>query len=143
MKLIPFRNLSITRGSLDISDIGHFIGAFKNSLENLELKSFDFKNDEDCINLLRILKQLKSLKLNDCRIDALSSRILYPIETLEIISFEKCDKNIYQIFRNQKAFTKISSRNDEWTWKGFPHAVFNELCRNSSNLDHISDSGRI
>ncbi|CAG9809568.1 unnamed protein product [Chironomus riparius] len=45
--------------------------------------------------------------------------------------------NIFKIFTNQESIEKITVSNHDWTWNGIPHDVFNEICKNCKNLDHL------
>jgi len=75
------------------------------------------------------------LELNHCQIKDLGSEKLQPIETLKTICFEMCNENVFKAFANQKSFLKI--RNNNWSHNGFPHEIFNEICRNCKKLNHL------
>lgn len=118
-------------------DIEKFLNYYKNSIECLELSFFKFKSFEECSGVLRNFKKLHSLKLNECSLESLNNETLSPIRSLKILSFVKCDDNIFKIITKQNTIKKISVSNENWTFNGFPHETFNEICRNCKNLNHM------
>jgi len=88
------------------------------------MKTFD-----ECYKLFSGMQNLIDLKMQDCKLDCLNGVALPLIKTLKVISFDKCDKNIFKIFRNQLTLEKIVVRNDDYTWNGFCHETFNDLVR--------------
>lgn len=132
---MEFRNISITLNNFtNFKNLLKLLKTYKSCLEILEINNLKFRNFKECQEFFFGLENLKSLKLNKCQVENLNSEKLSPIRTLNNISFQKCSNNIFKIFTNQDSFEKITVINNDWTWNGFPHDVFNEICRNCINL---------
>lgn len=115
-----------------------FILNFQASVENLIIKNTKFLNFLHFSNILKNLGKIRSIVFEKCSIDSREkSSFLMPIETLSFISFNKCDDNIINAFPRQKSLTKVTIRNDDWTWSGFPHEIFNKIAESSKELNHI------
>jgi hypothetical protein len=139
---IPLRNMTISYDiGMNFEDVARFVSRFNNTLETLELNHFTFFNFIDCSNILNNFANLNSLKLNDCHIQCIHNETLEPIRTLKSLTFNKCDENIFKIFTKQETIEKITVCNEDWTWNGFPHDIFNEICRTNKNLDHLVLNG--
>lgn len=135
---INFKNISIHfNDSKDFLYIKKFLNRYIDSIETLEFISFEFKDFNELSELLLELKCLKNLKFNKCNLLNLNTELLNPKETLKEITFIKCNENIFKVFTNQKMIEKITVGNNDWTWNGFPHNIFNEICKNSKNLYHL------
>lgn len=102
----------------------------------LELKDFKKINCKDFINFFKEFPNLRIIKIRDCSIsENIHQQILNKLPYLVEVLFEKCDSNVYKLFKNQKTITKISIRNTDWTWNGFPHEEFNDLVRTLDSFD--------
>ncbi|KAL7014178.1 hypothetical protein ACKWTF_015783 [Chironomus riparius] len=135
---IPFKNISIILDkTIKLNEYLKFIKSFADSVEILEIGFFKFKNFLSCFEIFNSLKNLKSFTLTNCQIEKLNGEAVNPIKALKTISFNKCDDNIFKIFINQDSIEKITVQNNDWTWNGFPHDIFNEICKNSTNLSHM------
>ncbi|KAL7017490.1 hypothetical protein ACKWTF_010399 [Chironomus riparius] len=135
---VKFRNISISvKSTTEFKDLLRYLSRYKESLEILKINDFNFKNIEECRELFLGFENLKILKLNKCHVEVLKCEKLTPIKTLKSISFNKCSDNIFKIFTNQESIEKITVINHDWTWNGFSHDVFNEICKNCKNLDHL------
>jgi len=109
--------------------------ALKFETSKQELNYFQFSDIQHFKKNLGQTENLVDLKLNNCSIDSWDGEVLPPINTLKSITFNKCNDNIFKIFAKQEAVEKITV--NDWTWNGFPHDVFNEICENCSNLNHL------
>ena len=137
-KYVEFKNISITvNENIKFKNLIKFLNQYKESLEILEINNLNLKNIEECQEFFSGLKSLKILNLNNCHLKNLNNEKLSPIRTLKTISFNKCSDNIFKFFTNQESIEKLTVINHNWTWNGFPHDVFNEICRNCKNLDHL------
>jgi len=105
--------------------------------EHWNLDSMHFKNVKELKEAL-IQKGAENLQLTDCSIKNLDNdEVLPPISSLKRITFNKCNDNIFKIFTKQESLEQITVINEDRTWIGFPHKVFNEICENCPNLKHI------
>jgi len=129
--------------NLDLEDVSStgwplvFFKSFKESVENLIIKNAKFKNFYYFFETICNLKSIKSIILQNCSIDNIDNEILPQIVTLKSISFNKCNENVFKTFMSQNSICKFTIRNDDWTWTGFPHEIFNLVAKNSKNLDEI------
>lgn len=110
---------------------------YENSAKFIEIKNLKVKIFKDFFGLFHGMKNLQSIFLDHCNIDNQDDEALPNIKYLTTISFNKCNKNVYKIFRGQKSLSKIIVRNDDWSWNGFSHDDFNILAKNSVNLDSL------
>ncbi|KAL7014180.1 hypothetical protein ACKWTF_015785 [Chironomus riparius] len=127
---IPFKNIAINFNSLQTSQTHLLCKNNKEHVQFLEIKSLILKNFEECYELFSGMQNLTNLSMNDCKLKILNDEALPQIETLQVVSFDKCDENIFKIFRHQQSLEKIIVRNDDYTWNGFCHESFNNLVRN-------------
>ena len=135
---IPFKNISIILDkTIKLKEYITYLKSYAKSIEVLEIGFFNFKNFLSCFEIFNSLRNLKTLTLNNCQIEKLNGEAVNPIETLKTISFIKCDDNIFKIFINQDSIEKITVQNNNLTWNGFPHEIFNKICKNSKNLFHV------
>lgn len=81
--------------------------------------------------------KLNTLQIQNCSIREATRQVLYSKATLMDLSFENCDDNVFMVLKNQKALKIIRVINKTPTYNGFPHDIFNEICNNSKNLEHI------
>jgi len=126
---------------MDIQKVSKFVNRYRNSLENLELNFFKLRSYSECFNLFGKLANLKSIKLNNCQIEKLDNEALKPIKSLISLTFNKCNDNVFKIFTKQESLEKLTVSNGVWTWNGFPHETFTEICENSKNLEYIELQG--
>jgi len=126
---------------MNIENIAKFVNKFQNTLETLELNNFKFNSFKDCSNVINSFVNLKTLKLNYCNVNSINNETLKPIRTLTSLTLNKCNDNIFKIFTKQEKIEKITVSNEDWTWNGFPHDIFNEICKNNKNLDHLVLNG--
>ncbi|XP_070509128.1 uncharacterized protein [Chironomus tepperi] len=95
-----------------------------------------YKTLKDLLNTNQISFAPVTLHLRNCSIESLNEAL--PIlPSLKSLTFNKCNENVFKAFTNQEALKKITVGNNQWTWNGFPHDIFNEICRNSKNLNHL------
>jgi hypothetical protein len=136
---IPLINIEInTDGFENNREPLKFLLKFQTSVENLKIKNANFHNFRDFSKFFENLPKIKSIDSEKCSIDDFEkSDILVPISTLSSITFNKCNDKIFKTFLNQTSLTKITVINHDWTWNGFPHDVFNEICKNCKKLDHL------
>lgn len=135
---VPLRNISFDfKGFTNFRRLLEFLKNYDESVEHLCIQYAKFKNFYEFSQLCGNLKRVKSLSFQNCGIDQSGLESLSILPTLESISFEKCNDNIYKAFIKQNSLTKIQVQNDDWTWNGFPHETFNEICKNCKNFDHL------
>lgn len=135
---VPLKNISFDfNGFSNLAGPVGFLTKFKVSVEHLHIKDAKFKNHNDFSKIFVNLKSIKSIRFDNCGIDQLGNEPLSPFPTLKSISFNKCNDNLFKAFRKQNSLTRIEVRNDDWTWNGFPHDIFNEICANCKNLEQI------
>jgi len=137
---IPFRYVSITcfKEVDNLQKVSKLIKNYKNTIEILEINDFRKIPCKDFKNFFNGFSSLRILKIRNCGIsEEVHVQCLNQFPCLEEIFIEKCDGNIYKLFKNQKTVSKISIRNTDWTWNGFPHDEFNDLARTLVNLDWI------
>lgn len=96
-----------------------------------------FENFEEFEKKISAIGSPTGIKLFECSINTAVTKSLSTIPTLESISFDKYDENIFMAFKKQNSLTKIEISNEDWTWNGFPHDVFNNICKNCKKLDHL------
>ena len=130
IRRIPFKNIAVNFNSVKLSQILSLLKNFKDHVQFLEIKALVMKNFEDCYGLFFGMQNLTNLLMQDCKLRILNGEALPLIETLQVVSFDKCDENIFKIFRNQQSLEKIVVCNDVHTWNGFCHESFNNLVKN-------------
>ncbi|CAG9811553.1 unnamed protein product [Chironomus riparius] len=139
---VRLRNISVDfKGFTNFTRLLKFLNYFENSVENLHIKNAKFKNFKEFSQLCNNLSSIKTLRFEYCGIDQIGKKSLPILSTLKLISFNKCNDNIYGAFENQTTITKIEVSNEDWTWNGFPHDIFNVICHNCKNLEHIVLNG--
>ena len=138
LHIVPLKNLSIdfeglgnSRGPLET------IHLFKESIENLELENAKFRNFDEINSFISGLSKLKSLNLKKCFVEQLVNKTLPTLSTLKTISYNKCNDNIFKALSNQTNIEKLTIRNDDWTWNGFPHEIVNDMLFNCKNMKHL------
>lgn len=100
------------------------------------------KTQNEFYKKINKIENLKHLTLkNSNKSLQLDSKPLHSIGTLRSITLDHCNKNIFEAFSKQTSLEKIEVRNDSWTWNGFPHDVFNQICVNCKKLNHIVLNG--
>jgi len=135
---VPLRNISFDfKGFTNFRRLLEFLKNYDESVEQLCIQYAKFKNFHEFSQLCGNLKRVNSLSFQNCGIDQSGLDSLSILPTLESISFDKCNDNIYKAFKKQNSLTKIQVQNDDWTWNGFPHDVLNEICKNCKNFDHL------
>ena len=122
---------------MNLMEMVGLLKMFENSIENLVIGFFKFKNFLPCFEIFNSLPNLKSLILDNCDVENLNGEALNPIKTLKSISFQSCNDNFFKIFIKQESIEKIKVSNDVCTLNGFPNDIFNEICKNSKNLFHV------
>lgn len=138
MHRIPLINLSFDfKGVKKNQNFLLFIKKFKGSIEQLEIKNADFKNYNDLFEFLGNIPNLKSLRLENCKISFIKNEILPEFFNLEDINFNKCNDNIFKVLQNQPSICQLTVRNDDWTWNGFPHDIFNQMATKATKLKKI------
>lgn len=138
MHRIPLINLSFDfKGVKKNQNFLLFIKKFKGSIEQLEIINADFKNYNDFFEFLGNIPNLKSLRLENCKIGFIKNEILPEFFYLEDINFNKCNDNIFKVLQNQPSICQITVRNDDWTWNGFPHDIFNQMATRAKKLKII------
>lgn len=113
------------------------IKLFKDSLHNLNLENAKFKNFDEFNDHLGALLNLKELSLDKCSLDQFCSKALHPLTSLKITYFNKCNDNMFKALANQTSMEKMTIRNDDWTWNGFPHDIVNDILFNCKNIKHL------
>jgi len=131
-------NLSIDLQGIDnIQKYLILLNKFKGSIEHFEVKNADFKNFNDFYEFFINIPNLKTLNLEKCKIGFMGNEIFPQIPNLESIYFNKCNDNIFKALQNQASVHTITIRNDDWTWNGFPHYIFNQMAINSQKLKKV------
>lgn len=138
LHVVQLRNLSIDFDGLN-NIKGPFIvkNLFKDSIENLELHNAKFRSIDELSSFFNDLSDLKSLTLNKCNLDQHFNKNLPGKSTLKTIYYNKCNDNIFKAFSSQHFIQKITIRNDDWTWNGFPHEIVNDMMFNCNNIKHL------
>ncbi|KAL7014185.1 hypothetical protein ACKWTF_015790 [Chironomus riparius] len=138
LSYIKFRRISITNFRKRLNELRLFtslIKNFKNSIEILTLIEFKERSQKPVLDFFNSLPNLRILVLNLCSIqEEIDRQTLKPFKNLKEISFEKCDENYFEIFKNQDSVEKIVIINEDWTWNGFNHEQFNELALTLKNF---------
>ena len=139
---VRLRNISVDfKGFINFGRLLKFLKHYENSVENLQIQNAKFKNFKEFSQLCGN-SNIKSLSFQYCGIDQIGNESLQILETLKSISFNKCNDNIYRAFKNQTTIAKIEVSNEDWTWNGFPHDVFNSICKSShKSLQHLVLNG--
>ena len=133
---INFDGINDKKGPVFVIDI------FKSSIEHLEIENATFRTTSELSSFFDELPNLKSLNLNACSLNQHQNKFLATKSTLTSISFNKCNDNIFKAFSNQIYVEKVTIRNDDWTWNGFPHEIVNDVlsrCKNLKQLVLIGD----
>jgi len=136
---MPLINIELNaEGFRNKSDPLNFLINFQTSVESLVIKNTKFQNFRGFTNAFENLIRIKSIVFDKCGIDDVEkSDTLKPLSTLSSISFNKCNDHILNAFSHQESLTKMTVRNDDWTWNGFPHEIFNIIAKKSKGLKHI------
>ena len=135
---IPFLNIELDlQHSNQLKDVKSFFMKVKHSVEILIVKNAKLRNFDEVIEIFGNITNLTSLTLENCSIDFIGNEVLPEILTFRSIFFNKCNDNIFGVFKHQKLIEVFTIRNDDWTWSGFPHEIFNEMAKNAKNLKHI------
>jgi hypothetical protein len=139
---IPFRNIDLDLECLTIKRRDkniRFFQHFKSSVENLVIRNGKFREFAEFYEILGNTSQewdrpmyLQSITFENCHLDCFNECVLPDIKTLRTLELNKCNDNIYKTLLNQTSFEKIAVKNNDWTWNGFPHEVFNEIVRKSN-----------
>lgn len=140
----PFYEVRLRNISFDLKGISNFgrvlkfLNHFKNSIENLHVSNAKLNNYKEFYQFYGNLQCVKSLSFQNFGIDNICNEKLPNLSTLEYISFEKCNDNVFIAFKDQSCLNKIKVCNNDWTWNGFPHEIFNAICEKSNlNLEEI------
>ncbi|KAL7014192.1 hypothetical protein ACKWTF_015794 [Chironomus riparius] len=138
LQIVPLKNLSIDFEGLNTSE-GPLcvVNLFKNSIEHLELENAKFRNFDQFNSLFNGLSNLKSIILKKCSVDQHINKTLPTLSTLKTISLDKCNDNIFKALSSQVYTEKLTIRNDDWTWNGFPHEIVNDMLFNCINMKHL------
>ncbi|KAL7014171.1 hypothetical protein ACKWTF_015778 [Chironomus riparius] len=135
---IPIISLSFDLEGIDsIQKYLILLNKFKGSIEHLEVKNAEFKNYNEFFEFFGNIPYFKTLYLERCKVENVKNEIFPQLPHLESIYFNKCDDNIFKILQNQQSISKITIRNDDWTWNGFPHNIFNKMAKNAQKLKKI------
>ena len=135
---VPVINLSIDLQGIDsIQKYLILLNKFKGSIEHFEVKNADFKSYNEFYDFFINIPNLETLSLEKCKIRFIGNEIFPQIPYLESMFFEKCNDNIFKTLQNQASVRTITIRNDDWTWNGFPHEIFNQMAINSKKLKKI------
>jgi len=138
LKQIPVKNICINYDQkIEKNEVICFLQNFNHSIEKIEIKNLKAKNFKECFDIFHGMVKLTSIYLENCSLESLNSEILPPIDTLTTLSFNKSNDNVFKIFKQQSSLKNLIVQNNDWTWSGFPHDIFNEIARNAENLDMI------
>lgn len=124
-------------GFKKIKELKIFLNKFEHSIEVLEVRNLEVKSFAEFYEIFGNLFNLKSLTLEKCKITCDVKEVIPQLSSLQILSFIKSGDSVFSAFKNQKNILQISVHNDDWTWNGFPHETFNEILKNSTNVNHI------
>lgn len=139
---IPFRNVEICNhlATNTLKQLSNEIRNIKYSVEVLKLKGFGRNSFSDTLAFFTGFSNLRQLTLVQCCIS--NDEVISPnLDSLNELFLERCDANFYSVFQNLKSITKITVRNTDWTWNGFPHDNFNALMRTLPNCKHVCFEG--
>lgn len=123
LKNVQFRNV-IVKSNLSMN----LTNNFKDSIEQLELQNFKNNLDFNGFN------NLKLIIFRKCHITSFSNINFHGLKEVII---EKCNENIFKLLRNQVNIEKITVKNDDWTWNGFPHEEFNNMVKTLPKFTHL------
>ncbi|XP_070508703.1 uncharacterized protein [Chironomus tepperi] len=138
LHLVPFKNISIDfKGFSCLAKPLKFLGNFLGSVENLHVKNAKFSTYEQFAIAFGSLKSIKTLKFENCVLEQYGSESIAVISTLHTMTFISCNVNIFKVMKNQFLISKIEVINPIWTWNGFPHDTFNEICKKCQKLQQI------
>ncbi|XP_070509129.1 uncharacterized protein [Chironomus tepperi] len=138
LHVVAVKNITIDfEGISGLGGPSAIIKQFKNSVENLVLINAKFRNFEDINTFCCGFTNLKSLSMTRCNLDQSIIKSLPLMSSLNELYFNKCNDNIFKAFQAQLNVLKMTIRNDEWTWTGFPHDVVNDMLFNCTKLKHL------
>jgi hypothetical protein len=138
LKFIPFKNVRLSVNNLQSL---HLLLDFK-FIESLEVENLR-SSSQDIISLLNNCSLLKTIKFKNCntlncgkiQINSIMS------SNLENLAFEKCNKEYFGLFKHLSSIVKVAVYNYDWTWNGFSHEDFNDLCITLPSLTTIELKG--
>lgn len=107
------------------------------SNNNSDIICGPFKNEKEFFKRINKHDKLQNLQLNNCSIEETVNQVLRSQETLRCLSFENCDDNIFEVFKEQKSLTTIKVFNNSATYNGFSHDAFNKICDICKDLEHV------
>ena len=96
-----------------------------------------FRSSTELERKIRASKNPDTLYLVNCSIETPGTKVLPKINKLKKLVLKNCDENIFQAFSGQISLEIIEVHKDDWTWNGFPHDIFNQMCKNCKNLKHL------
>lgn len=136
---IPFRNIEVCGNANTLNQLSSVLRNIKRSVEVLKLQNFTSSFLDTCV-FFTGFDNLRKLALVQCCItNELAGSIR--LDSLSELLFERCNDNFYSVFQNQQNIAKITVRNTDSTWKGFPHDNFNALMRTLPNCKHVCFEG--
>jgi hypothetical protein len=150
---VPFRNVEVfSTVVITLRNLSNILRNTKSSIEVLTLKGFrknyckffaGFKNLKKLVFVQCYIPELRSPSSSRCQRPLITqiADTVGQLDSLQEVVFERCDGNFYAVFHNQKSIAKITVRNTDWTWNGFPHDDFNALMRTLPNCKHVCFEG--
>lgn len=135
---ISFKNVTILQLNSCKSLLGKskILQQFKNSIENLEVKNTDIQNPKHLF-FFSGFSSLKDLKLEKFNIEEFDGSKVFDFPVVNSLSFEKCNGNVYKIFKNQNSIEKVTIIDREWSPTGYYFQDFNEMAVTQPNLNHL------
>lgn len=119
--------------------LSKIIENYKESIEFLELKNFEFQSTVDLQKIIKNLRRIQSILFDHCNIRDVNKQ-LPKFMLLKSIYFHESDDELFKIFHAQKTVEKISIIRMDWG-NDFSWVDFDEMTKNFKNLNSLIMKG--